>query len=206
MILDLSKCRKKEGCTACQTACHLAHNVPAVPDPHRQMKWTWKEPFEAVFPTQVHDGMDVATQWLPVPVLCNHCADAPCTRVCPTGATFSRPDGIVVMDDHRCIGCRYCLAACPYGARSFNFEDPRPFLSEVNPDYPTRTRGVVEKCTFCVERVDEGGIPACVEACPARALVFGDVTDPALASLLSNPLMLRRRPELGTKPHVFYVL
>ena len=99
-------------------------------------------------------------------------------RVCPTKATFKRADGIVMMDYHRCIGCRFCMAACPYGSRSMNYRDPRPFIRKINPDFPTRTKGVVEKCNFCEERLARGILPACVVACKEKALVFGDLEDP----------------------------
>ena len=89
----------------------------------------------------------------PVLVLCNHCDNPPCARVCPTEATWKRDDGIVMMDWHRCIGCRYCIAACPYGSRSFNWQRPAAASRQADPDYPTRTKGVVEKCTFCDERL-----------------------------------------------------
>jgi molybdopterin-containing oxidoreductase family iron-sulfur binding subunit len=202
--VDLGRCRERAGCEACRAACHAAHNVPEIADPAHEVKWIWKEPFERVFPGTPR--LDASLRDLPVPVLCNHCDDPPCVRVCPTGATFSREDGAVTVDEHRCIGCRYCMAACPYGARSFNFQDPKPLLAEVRPDYPTRVRGVVEKCTLCAERLDAGRPPACVEACPAGALRFGDVADPPVSGVVSSPLTLRRRPELGTSPHVFYVL
>ena len=102
---------------------------------------------------------------LSLPVLCNHCENPPCCRACPTKATFKREsDGIVLMDFHRCIGCRFCMAACPFGARSFNFRDPRPFVKDTNPEFPTRMKGVVEKCNFCAERLAVGKLPACVEA------------------------------------------
>ncbi len=100
------------------------------------------------------------------PLLCNHCEEPSCVRVCPTKATFKRADGIVAMDYHRCIGCRYCMAACPFGSRSFNWGEPREYLdlAKLNPEFPTRMRGVVEKCNFCVERLAVGKLPACVEA------------------------------------------
>jgi Fe-S-cluster-containing dehydrogenase component len=101
----------------------------------------------------------------PFLVLCNHCENPPCVRACPTQATFKREsDGIVLMDFHRCIGCRFCMAACPFGSRSFNFRDPRPFIKEQNKAFPTRMKGVVEKCNFCAERLAVGEQPACVEA------------------------------------------
>ena len=138
-------------------------------------------------------------------VFCNHCDNPPCVRVCPTQATWKRDDGIVMMDWHRCIGCRYCMAACPYGSRSFNWEDPRPHIKEPNPDFPTRTKGVVEKCTFCDERLDKGQPPACVEACPEKALVFGDLNDPdsEVRRLLRSRFALRRKAGLGTSPEVY---
>ena len=113
-----------------------------------------------------------------------------------------------MMDWHRCIGCRYCMAACPYGSRSFNWFDPRPYISELNPDYPTRTKGVVEKCTFCEERLAKGQAPLCVEACPEKALVFGNLADPKseVRRLLDARFSIRRKPELGTHPEVFYLV
>jgi molybdopterin-containing oxidoreductase family iron-sulfur binding subunit len=145
-------------------------------------------------------------------VLCNHCERPPCVRVCPTQATFKNDDGIVAMDQHQCIGCRYCLAACPYGARSFNWTDPRPFIKEINDDFPTRTKGVVEKCNLCAERLARGELPACVEACRRvagpGANVFGDLADPEseVSNLLRTTNTIRRKPSLGTAPNVFYVV
>jgi len=129
-------------------------------------------------------------------------------RVCPTQATWKRDDGIVDMDWHRCIGCRYCMAACPYGSRSFNWMDPRRYIQHPNAEFPTRTKGVVEKCTFCTERLVAGRLPGCVEACPEKALVFGNLADPhsPIRELLAKRQHLRRRPELGTGPAVFYIV
>ena len=113
-----------------------------------------------------------------------------------------------MMDWHRCIGCRYCILACPYGARSFNWRDPRPHIKETNPDYPTRMRGVVEKCTFCEERLARGELPACVTACDKGALAFGDLEDPhsEVRKLLEDRFSIRRRAGLGTQPEVFYLV
>jgi molybdopterin-containing oxidoreductase family iron-sulfur binding subunit len=113
-----------------------------------------------------------------------------------------------MMDYHRCIGCRFCMAACPYGARSMNYRDPRPFIGKINPDFPTRTKGVVEKCNFCEERLSRGVLPACVLACKEKALLFGDLEAPGsnVRRLLEGRLSLRRRPELGTGPQVYYLL
>jgi molybdopterin-containing oxidoreductase family iron-sulfur binding subunit len=113
-----------------------------------------------------------------------------------------------MMDSHRCIGCKICLAACPYGARSINFRNPRPFIRKLNPDFPTRSKGVIEKCNFCEERLAKGILPACVMACEEKALVFGDVEDPRseVRHLLDRKFTICRRAELGTKPQVYYIL
>jgi [DsrC]-trisulfide reductase subunit O len=207
MAIDLKKCGEAPGCEKCLTACRLAHNVPQIPNPAHAVKWIWEEPRQRVFPLE--DG-DYARRNFPekLPVLCNHCTHPSCVKVCPTQATWKRPDGVVMMDYHRCIGCRYCMAACPYGSRSFNFEDPRPHLEKVNPAYPTRTIGVVEKCNFCEERLADGQLPACVAACPQQALTFGDLNDEegALRRLLANRFALQRRPELGNGPSIFYLI
>jgi len=128
--------------------------------------------------------------------------------VCPTKATFKRSDGIVMMDFHRCIGCRFCMAGCPYGSRSFNWRDPRPFVQDVRKEFPTRMRGVVEKCSFCAERLAEGLPPACVEACKVKALVFGDLEDPnsEVREILQRHHSIRRKPELGTMPQIYYLV
>jgi molybdopterin-containing oxidoreductase family iron-sulfur binding subunit len=115
-----------------------------------------------------------------------------------------------MMDWHRCIGCRYCVVACPYGSRSFNWKDPRkaPNLANVDSTYPTRMRGVVEKCTFCDERLARGEQPACVEACENGEIVFGDLNDPhsELRQLLTEHLTIRRKPGLGTQPEIYYIV
>ncbi|NDY43138.1 4Fe-4S dicluster domain-containing protein [Dissulfurirhabdus thermomarina] len=209
MVVDMRRCAKEEGCKKCITACHTTHNVPDHGNRKDEVKWIWKEPFEAAFPGQHHEYPDVSKEH-PFIVLCNHCEHPPCVRVCPTKATFKRPDGIVMMDMHRCIGCRFCMAACPFGARSFNWKDPRLGLdmNKVNPAYPTRTRGVVEKCTFCTERLAQNKLPACVEACPEKALVFGNLHDPnsEIRRALRENHTIRRKPELGTRPSVFYIV
>jgi molybdopterin-containing oxidoreductase family iron-sulfur binding subunit len=197
-----------DGCTACRDACHLIHNVPDFGNPKDEVKWIWTVPFEAALPEQEHDFLKDDVKNKPVVILCNHCDNPPCVRVCPTKATFKREDGIVMMDYHRCIGCRYCMAACPYGSRSFNWRDPRPFIKEINPDFPTRTRGVVEKCNFCQERLAQGLIPACVEACPEKALIFGDLEDPEseIRTVLADTYSVQRKPGLGTRPQIYYMV
>ena len=219
MVVDLALCRRADVRAACIEACHREHNVPRVPDPEEQIEWIWTEEYQHVFPDFVHAHTETAVREAPVLVLCNHCTKPPCVKVCPTGATWKRAsDGLVMMDMHRCIGCRYCMAACPYGSRSFNWRDPRPHVArgaDNRPvsDYPTRTAGVVEKCTFCAERLREGRPPACVEAVAAipgaeRALTFGDVTDPDSAvsrRLRAEPTVVRLA-SLGTGPNVYYVV
>ncbi len=207
--MDLPRCARQTGCRACIDACHSAHRVPSTADPQHEIKWVWKEPFARVFPEQDHPYASGSARQLPVLVLCNHCRNAPCTRVCPTQATWRRSDGVVAMDQHRCIGCRYCMAACPFGARSFNWEKPQPAVGASN--YPARTAGVVEKCTLCVERLDAGEVPVCVEACKGRgigALTFGNLEDAgsSLRQALGSRQVLRRRPSLGTEPSVFYLV
>lgn len=206
MAVDLKKCRPD--CTDCIVACHTTHNVPAFGNPKDEISWIRQEPFDKIFPDQVHPYPEPTRPAGPVIALCNHCANPPCVRVCPTGATFQRPDGIVMMDYHRCIGCRFCIAACPYGARSMNYRDPRPFIRSINQKYPTRTKGVVEKCNFCVERLAVGLPPACVAACREKALSFGNMDAPASAvrRAIAGRTVLRRRPEIGTEPQVYYVL
>ena len=206
MVLDTVKCRPN--CRDCIDACHIAHNVPDFKNPKDDVHWISVEKMEHVFPAEAHPRLPESLRNRSVPVLCNHCENPPCVRVCPTQATFKRPDGIVMMDYHRCIGCRFCMAACPYGSRSMNYRDPRPFINKINPDFPTRTQGVVEKCNFCEERLTQGLLPACVTACKEKALVFGDVEDPGseVRRLLDGKFSLRRRPELGTGPQDYYFL
>ena len=208
MAIDPQKCLKKEGCKECTAACHSVHNVPSFPDKRHEVKWIWKEPFERAFPGQENAYLAEAYKDKSVMVFCNHCDNPPCVRVCPTKATWKREDGVVMMDWHRCIGCRYCVAACPYGSRSFNWLDPRPHISKLDPSFPTRCKGVVEKCTLCEERLAEGKLPACVEACPEKALVFGDLADPhsEIRALLKERFTIRRKPELGTQPEIYYVV
>jgi molybdopterin-containing oxidoreductase family iron-sulfur binding subunit len=212
MVVDLEKCLQEPVRRACIEACHREHNVPEIPDPKHQVKWIRSANYENAFPDQSHPHDD--RNGTPVLVLCNHCREPACVKVCPTQATWKRgQDGIVMMDMHRCIGCRYCMAACPYGARSFNWRDPRPYLQGgVRPSYPTRSKGVVEKCTFCDERIRRGALPACVEAARAvpggeGALTFGDLSDPDsdVSRILRRKHTLCRKVSAGTGPNVFYL-
>lgn len=219
MVIDLEKAVREDVREACARACIRAHNIPVLDDPEERIHWIWDEEYQHVFPDQVHDRLPEATMTAPVLVLCNQCTNPPCVRVCPTQATWKREsDGIVMMDMHRCIGCRYCMAACPYGSRSFNWRDPRPYV-ETDADgnflseFPTRTRGVVEKCNFCAERLRDGLLPACVEAAneipgAEGVLAFGDLSDPAsdVSRILSSRRTISRRVGLGTGPNVFYLV
>ncbi len=210
MVVDMKKCRATEGCRDCFRACHAVHNVPDFgSDTNHEIKWIWPEAYENAFPEQQHDYTEDALKKRPVPLLCNHCDNPPCVKVCPTQATFRRDvDGIVLMDFHRCIGCRYCVAACPYGSRSFNWLDPRKYIEKTGPDFPTRTKGVVEKCNFCAERLAKGLVPKCVEVCPEKALAFGDLRkeESEMRDLLRKKHAIRRKPGLGTDPEVYYIV
>jgi len=208
MVIDLKTCFTKPGCRTCIDACHSVHNVPDFGNPKDDVKWIWTNRYRDIFREQTHQLMSAELQTQPVLALCNHCENPPCVKVCPTKATFKRNDGIVMMDYHRCIGCRYCMAACPYGARSFNWKDPRPFVKEVKEGFPTRTKGVVEKCNFCEERLVQGLQPACVEACTAKALTFGDLNDrdSQVRRILRLKPGMRRKAHLGTEPKIFYML
>ena len=165
MLVDAEKCA--DGCTACVDACHEENGVKGHGRPATDAQWIRK--------VRLRDRMTEKEYGLPL--LCQHCEHPPCVDVCPTGASFRRVDGIVLVDKHICIGCRYCMMACPYKARSFIHEtvtDPEPWAP--------RGKGTVESCTFCVHRVDAGNLtPACVEACNKEgheALMFGDLKDP----------------------------
>jgi len=213
MVIDLRICREHPDCDDCIRACHMTHNVPDHPDPQDEVKWIWKEHFEHAFPEADHSHLPHQVKHSNALLLCNHCDDPPCVQVCPTKATFKREkDGIVMMDWHRCIGCRYCIAACPYGSRSFNYREPKEYFSEagIKPraDFPFRTRGVVEKCTFCEERLARGQWPSCVIACRHNAMVFGDLDNPRdpVRRVLEKEFTIRRKPGLGTEPEVYYIL
>ena len=208
MVVDLKKCLSKENCTLCIDACHKEHNVPDFKNPKDEIKWIWKEEYEHAFPDKRNYYLKEELKHKRVPLLCNHCDNPPCVKVCPTEATWKREDGIVMMDWHRCIGCRYCMAACPYGSRSFNWRDPRPFIKEITDKFPTRTKGVVEKCNFCNERIAKGLNPACVDACTEKALIFGNINDPKskIRKILKDNYSIRRKPILGTEPEVYYIV
>jgi tetrathionate reductase subunit B len=173
MVVDVQKCI---GCQACTVSCIMENAVP-------------ENSFRTIVSTyEVHDGKHTGTYMLPR--LCNHCANPPCIPVCPVGATFQRKDGVVVVDGDRCVGCAYCVQACPYDARFINHET-----------------GKADKCTFCAHRVDAGLLPACVETCVGGARIFGDLNDPnsKVRHLVDQNKMKVLKPEMGTQPHVFYL-
>jgi molybdopterin-containing oxidoreductase family iron-sulfur binding subunit len=201
----------------CISACHQTHNVPDYGNKKDEIKWIWTEHYKNAFPDHSHYKKNEKLHDTPIMTLCNHCDNPPCVRACPTQATFKNSDGMVLMDFHRCIGCRFCMAACPYGARSFNWRSPREldangnykYIKNPNPDFPTRMRGVVEKCNMCAERLAEGKMPACVDACrPTDAIVFGDLNDPhsEVSQVLKEKFTIQRKPALGTKPSIFYII
>ena len=201
----------------CIEACHSTHNVPDLDSRKEEVKWIWKETYEHSFPGQHHEYVAEKYEGRNFLLLCNHCTSPPCCRACPTAATWKREDGIVMMDQHRCIGCRFCMAACPFGARSFNWRDPRKASRDLNPDfptnmeYPTRKKGVVEKCNLCAERLAQGKFPACVEVAneaEEHSLVFGDLDDPKseVREVLGEHYTIRRKSELGTGPNIFYII
>ena len=164
MLVDTTRCTN--GCTACVDACRGENGLPAATWP-TDPQWIRKVELREKKTGRAHS----------LPMMCQHCAHPPCVDVCPTGASFKRADGIVLVDRHTCIGCRYCMMACPYKARSFVHEN----LTGQKPDVP-RGKGSVEACTLCVHRIDRGAQPACVEACGTAgfaALVFGDLNDPS---------------------------
>ena len=194
LLVDVSKCARD--CDACVRACDDEHGLEPVHGPATDPRWIHK--------VTLRDRVTGRIGTLPL--MCQHCADPPCVDVCPTGASFRRADGIVLVDKHTCIGCRYCVMACPFQARAFvheTVESPRP--------WSPRGKGTVESCNLCVHRIDagDGRDPACVEACAAaghRALVFGDLNDsssPVSAALADGP-GAELRPDLGLDTGVRY--
>ncbi len=197
LVIDLRRC--PDGCTACLDACRRENNVALHGDPHWDLHWIRKVRIRR---RHDEDGPERA-----VPMLCNHCDRPPCAQVCPVKATYKRNDGIVIVDHHRCIGCRYCLIACPYNARQFNYRENEDWP---NKDYPKRSHGVAESCHLCAHRLDVGEPPACVEACrgaDAGALVVGDLNDPdsEISRLIAGNSVKRLRDDLGTEPKVHYI-
>ena len=194
--------RRCIGCNTCAVACKMQNNVPD------GMLWN------RVL-TEGCERFDSAEGTYPnlsrtyLPLACQHCENPACERVCPTGATYKDDKGRVEIDYDKCIGCRMCMAACPYNARTFNWNEPVRATGASYGDarVPERGRGVMEKCTLCKERTDEGDEPMCVHCCPADARVFGDLDDPdsAVSRLRREQSAEVLLEEKGTRPQVFYV-
>ncbi|UCE08791.1 MAG: 4Fe-4S dicluster domain-containing protein [bacterium] len=219
MVIDLDKC---SSCGACIVACRTENNVPVVgareSELGRAIFWMELVPLlEGEFP-------DLKIQLYPRP--CMQCSHPPCVKVCPVGATYkSEETGIVGQIYRRCIGCRYCVNNCPYSVRYFNWHSPewiKPLDRSLNPDVSVRTKGVVERCTFCHHRLQKAReqartenrelhehdyIPACVEICPSKALYFGDLSnqDHRVSKLVRSTRAFRLLEELGTEPNVIYL-
>ncbi len=193
LLVDAARCA--EGCDACVTACHEENGVTGHGRPATDAQWIRK--------VTVKDRQTGYVQTLPV--MCQHCEHPPCVDVCPTGASFKRADGIVLVDKHICIGCRYCMMACPYKARSFIHED----VKDQKP-YAPRGKGTVESCTLCVHKVDRGdNTTACAEACKKdghRAILFGDLNDPnsEIRQRLAAAPSTQLRPDLKLNTGVRY--
>jgi molybdopterin-containing oxidoreductase family iron-sulfur binding subunit len=218
MAIDIDRCT---GCGACAVACHAENNIQTVGEVEaakgRAMHWLRIERYyEGTFP-------DIKARFMPV--LCQHCAHAPCEPVCPVYATYRTPEGLNAMVYARCIGTRYCANNCPYTVRFFNWftpEFPAPLERQLNPSVSVRPAGVMEKCTFCVQRIQnaqetaaqedrevrDGEIrTACSQSCPAQAITFGDLDDPAslVAQLAHSDRASHLLEDLSTEPSVIYL-
>jgi molybdopterin-containing oxidoreductase family iron-sulfur binding subunit len=210
--LDLSRCI---GCRRCVYACVEENNQSRDPQIHwisvlrfkKGEKWV-----DLVESEKYYNPEKVPEEgYFYMPVQCQQCKNPPCVRACPTQATWKEPDGIVVIDYNWCIGCRYCMAACPYGARHFNWTDPGRKSGEINPQTHylgnrPRYKGVVEKCTFCIQRTRNGRYPACVEACPVGARKFGNLLDPnsEIRYAIEHKRVFRLKEDLNTYPKFYY--
>ena len=193
--------RRCIGCNTCAVACKMQNNVPM------GMAWNRVLNENCEFEVGVQ-GTYPHVSRAHLPVACQHCENPACLRVCPTGATYKDDKGRVEIDYEKCIGCRMCMAACPYNARVFNWNEPvrDPDFNYGDKDVPVRGKGVVEKCTLCKERTDRGDEPMCVKCCLAKARIFGDLDDPE--SEVSRVVRERNAtallPEQGTRPQVRY--
>ncbi len=207
--LNLSICI---GCRKCAEACHIEnnHDRPSHNSYIRVLEMS-KGSTDMAKGTADYDHPVPQPDKYYMPVQCQQCEHPPCVHVCPVEATWKEDDGIVVVDHNWCIGCRYCEAACPYHARRFNWAKPQVPAAEVNPDQAylsnrIRPQGVVEKCTFCLHRTRQGRLPACLEACPTGARVFGNLLDPdsEIRWVLENKRVFVLKEELGAQPQFFY--
>ena len=199
MCINLKRCT---GCNTCTVACKMENNVPQGMLWNRVITEGAENP-DGVIGTYPNIYRSVK------PVACQHCENPACQKVCPTGATYKDDMGRVLVNYDKCIGCRMCMAACPYNARCFNWGEP---VREVGFNYgdaevPVRTKGVMEKCTLCKERTDRGEQPMCVDNCPMRARVFGDLDDPTseVARMIREEGAYTLLPELGNHPQVHYI-
>ena len=188
MLIDTEQC--KPGCNDCVTACNKENGLSGGTLP-TDSQWIRKIEIK-----DISSGRETS-----LPMMCQHCEEPPCVDVCPTGASFKREDGIVLVDRHRCIGCRYCMMACPYKARSFVHEP----LHDQKPNVP-RGKGTVESCTMCVNRVDKGQQPACAEVCPNKAILFGNLNDAnsEIAKRIRSVATVQVRADLQLNPGIRY--
>jgi len=198
LLIDTNKCTK--GCTACVEGCNTEHGIKPMEHPNHDDSLTNAQWIRKVDVKDKKTGHEFS-----LPVMCQHCAEPPCVDVCPTGASMKREDGIVLVDKHVCIGCRYCMMACPYKARSFIHED----LTDQKTNAP-RGKGTVESCNMCVNKVDRGdGTTACAEACDKeghKAIIFGDLNDPnsEIAQRVKKEATTRIRADLNLDTGVRY--
>jgi molybdopterin-containing oxidoreductase family iron-sulfur binding subunit len=202
MVIDTKNCF---GCQTCAVVCKECNNLP---------KNIWWNRVMTVGGDYIDSmGGEYPNNTLEyLAINCQHCANPACTRVCPVGATYKREeDGVVVQDYDKCIGCRMCIAACPYtGVRSFNWEKPVGYFDFTagDPDSPPHQQHVVEKCTLCAHRISQGETPACMELCPGRARYWGDLDDPEseVSKLVATRQWRQLLPERGTNPSVYYLV
>jgi Fe-S-cluster-containing dehydrogenase component len=200
MVIDLSRCKNLK---KCQSACDHMHQV------HPGQHWIKVHPMQ--------EAEHTAKYW--EPTTCMHCDEPPCVKVCPVDATFKRQDGIVLIDSDRCIGCRFCMAACPYSTRVFNWEEPVLTKEVANEHYSCESsmpqkKGTVGKCDFCPDMVRKGELPHCVQACPNGVFMFGDMNEDSVTNgaesfrfseLIKDKAGYRLMEDLGTKPRVYYL-
>ena len=209
--LDLSRC---VGCRRCVYACVEENNQSRDPQIHwiTVLEMAKERGVNVMESDPYYEADEVPREGhFYMPIQCQQCRNPPCVKSCPANATWAEPDGVVVVDYDWCLGCRCCMAACPYGARHFNWGDPVIPTEEVNPDTHylgnrPRPRGVVEKCTFCIQRTRQGLYPACLEVCPVGARKFGNLLDPAseLRYVIENKRVFILKEELHTQPKFFY--